>query len=186
MNHLRRTMLTFIATATVAPFAVAAEYDANTLAIGQAVRLATSFGDNEDAFAWFQKMSRRLKYQIANPYYRLELLRLIHRESVKQGLKPELVMGVIQVESSFNREAISNVGARGLMQLMPFWIKEIGHPGDDLFNPSINVKYGCLVLRNYLRQSDGKLDLALSRYHGSTASNHYAIKVKSAMRSFIV
>ncbi len=186
MNVQRRSIVKILAIAAVAPKAYAVDYNPDTLAISQAVRLTTSFSNKDEAFLWFQKMSKRLRFQIKDPYYRLELLRLIHRESTKQGLTPELVMGVIQVESSFNREAISSVGARGLMQLMPFWIKEIGHPGDNLFNPSLNLKYGCIVLRNYLKQSNGKLDLALSRYHGSTATNHYAIKVKTAMRSFIV
>lgn len=186
MNFRRRTIIKVLALAAIAPQAHAVDYNPNTLAISQAVRLSTSFSNKDEAFLWFQKMSKRLRFQIKDPYYRLELLRLIHRESTKQGLKPELVMAVIQVESSFNREAISNVGARGLMQLMPFWIKEIGYPGDNLFNPSINLKYGCTVLRSYLKRSNGKLDLALSRYHGSTATNHYAIKVKTAMRSFIV
>ena len=95
-------------------------------------------------------------------------------------------MAVIQVESSFNRFAVSDVGARGLMQLMPFWVKEIGHPHDDLFNPATNLRYGCQVLKNYLRQTKGNLDIALSMYHGSLAQRAYAVKVKKVMRQLMV
>ena len=172
---------------TCAPLGLArASMDRESLALEQSVRLADSFTDSAEARAWLKKMSRRLRYQIRNPYYRIELLRLIHREASRVKLAPELVMGVIQVESSFNRFAVSEVGARGLMQVMPFWIKEIGHPGDDLFNPAINLRYGCQVLKNYLRQTRGELDRALSLYHGSMASTLYASRVRSAMNRFIV
>jgi soluble lytic murein transglycosylase-like protein len=168
------------------PAATSNRIDAENLALEQAVRLSDSFASKADARAWFSKMSRRLRYQISNPYYRTELLRLVHRESTRVDLEPELVMAVIQVESSFNRFAVSEVGARGLMQLMPFWMKEIGHPEDDLFNPAINLRYGCRVLKNYLLQTRGELDRALSKYHGSFATNQYALKVRSAMQSFKV
>lgn len=156
------------------------------LALQQAARDADSFDDQDAAYKWLSRMSKRLRVQIPNPFYRTELLRIIHREATRSGLEPELVMAVIQVESSFDRFAVSDRGARGLMQLMPFWVKEIGHPHDNLFNPATNLHYGCIVLRNYLRQSNGNLDLALSRYHGSTALKFYAVKVKKVMRALLV
>jgi len=160
--------------------------DSLSLALYQAVRDADSFESRDEAYDWLRRMSRRLRFQVPNPFYRLELLRLIHRESTRAALPPELVMGVIQVESSFNRFAVSDRGARGLMQLMPFWMKEIGHPDDDLFDPATNLRYGCMVLRDYLRRTEGDLDLALGMYHGSTSTRQYASRVLGAMESFIV
>ena len=160
--------------------------DSLSLALEQSARDATSFDSHDAAYRWLRKMSKRLRYQIRNPFYRCELLRLIHQESTRAGLAPELVMGVIQVESSFNRFAVSRRGARGLMQLMPFWMKEIGHPNDDLFNPETNLRYGCMVLKNYLRATRGDLDRALGMYHGSLSTGHYADRVIHAMQSFKV
>jgi soluble lytic murein transglycosylase-like protein len=156
------------------------------LALAQAAQQADSFADETVAYNWLKKMSRRLRYQIPNPFYRTELLRLVHQEAIRSDLPAELVMAVIQVESSFNRYAVSNVGARGLMQLMPFWIKEIGHPHDDLFNPATNLRYGCMILKNYVRQSKGNLDRALSMYHGSLQQRSYAIKVRRLMKQLLV
>jgi soluble lytic murein transglycosylase-like protein len=160
--------------------------DSLSLALYQAARDADSFSSWNEAYRWLRLMSRRLRYQIRNPFYRCELLRLIHGEATRAGITPELVMGVIQIESSFNRFAVSDRGALGLMQLMPFWIKEIGYPSDDLFDPATNLRYGCKVLRNYLRRTEGNLDRALGLYHGSATQHQYAVRVKSAMRSFTV
>lgn len=183
--HRRRWLVGAAALLATAPSAARAADDLS-LALYQSARDADSFASRDEAYRWLRQMSRRLRYQISNPFYRCELLRLIHRESTRAGLAPELVMGVIQIESSFNRYAVSDRGARGLMQLMPFWIKEIGHPTDDLFNPATNLRYGCVVLKGYLRQTDGNLDRALGMYHGSVATPHYANRVLDAMQSFMV
>ncbi|GJL82859.1 MAG: transglycosylase [marine bacterium B5-7] len=186
MRQTRRKIL-FCATILLsAPLRTIASADALSLALYQSARDADSFDSETEALAWLNKMSRRLRFQIRDPFYRCELLRLIHREATRAGLAPELVMGVIQVESSFNRFAVSDRGARGLMQLMPFWMKEIGLPNDDLFNPAINLRYGCLVLRDYLKRSHGNVDQALSMYHGSLTNRQYANRVRSAMQSFTV
>ncbi len=166
--------------------AASAKKDATTLALSQAARRTDSFPTETQAYSWLEKMSRRLRFQLPNPFYRIELLRLIHLEATRSGIAPELVMGLIQVESSFNRYAVSNRGARGLMQLMPFWMKEIGHPTDDLFNPATNLKYGCIVLKHYLRRTNGHVDRALGMYNGSTATTRYAVRVKHAMQSFVL
>lgn len=176
-------MLAGLLAATISP---AYGQDELSLALYQSARDADSFASRDEAYQWLKRMSNRLRHQIANPFYRCELLRLIHREANRAGLTPELVMGVIQVESSFNRYAVSERGARGLMQLMPFWIKEIGHPTDDLFNPAINLRYGCMVLKSYLRQTGGDLDRALGMYHGSQATTRYANRVLNAMQNFMV
>lgn len=187
IDRARRRLFTF-AGGVVAATALgeARASDSLSLALYQSARDADSFASRAEAYRWLERMSRRLRYQVSNPFYRCELLRLIHREATRVGLTPELVMGVIQIESSFNRYAVSNRGARGLMQLMPFWIKEIGHPTDDLFNPATNLRYGCLVLRNYLKRSKGELDLALRMYHGSIEEAQYAHRVLDAMQSFKV
>jgi soluble lytic murein transglycosylase-like protein len=186
-DQRRRYLVTGAATALLSLATLPARAaDSLSLALYQSARDADSFDSHDEAYAWLQRMSKRLRYQIPNPFYRCELLRLIHRESTRAGLAPELVMAVIQIESSFNRFAVSDRGARGLMQLMPFWIKEIGHPDDDLFNPAINLRYGCRVLKGYLKQSDGNLDVALGLYHGSATLHQYAHRVINAMQSFMV
>ena len=96
------------------------------------------------------------------------------------GLKPELVLSVIEVESNFNRFAISSAGARGLMQVMPFWLKEIGRPGDSLINMQTNLRYGCTILKYYLDKERGKLHAALARYNGSQGQGWYPARVNLA------
>ncbi len=182
----RRCLLTGAAGVLTLAAAPVLAIDSLSLALYQSARDADSFPSPEEALAWLERMSKRLRYQVRNPFYRCELLRLIHRESTRAGIAPELVMGVIQIESSFDRYAVSPVGARGLMQLMPFWIKEIGHPNDDLFNPATNLRYGCKVLRGYLDDTGGNLDLALGKYHGSPDTHRYANLVRHAMQTFMV
>ncbi len=187
MRDARRKLL-LAGLAVLAVPGVAGADDSMELALEQSARRADSFRSVDQARQWLAEMSRRLRHQVRNPFYRLELLRLIHREATRSQLAPELVMAVIQVESSFNRYAVSELGARGLMQLMPFWMKEIGLPNDDLFNPAINIRYGCMVLGDYLRRSGGNVDLALARYNGSASRRgaRYASRVLTTMRSFLV
>ena len=128
-------------------------------------------------------MSQRLQRRIRNPFYRVDLLKIVYAEAIRAGLEPELVLALIDVESSFDRFAVSPSGARGLMQIMPFWKKEIGHPQDDLFHPQINLRYGCTILRHYLDRSDGELWQALVRYNGSAIRYAYARKVLAKRQS---
>ena len=152
-------------------------------ALRQAVEDQTSFDDSVDALIWLSDMSKRLKPSISDPFYRVSLLKSIHDEATRTDVPPSLVLAVIQVESGFNRFAVSNSGARGLMQVMPFWKKEIGHPQDDLFYPPTNLRYGCTILHYYLKRAHNKLAPALTQYNGSTdASTDYAAKVLSAYR----
>jgi soluble lytic murein transglycosylase-like protein len=128
-------------------------------------------------------MSERLKPSISDPFYRVSLLKSIHDEATRTGLSPSLVLAVIEVESGFDRFAVSNSGARGLMQVMPFWKKEIGHPQDDLFYPPTNLRYGCTILHYYLKATHNKLAPALARYNGSADfGTDYASRVLSAYR----
>ena len=116
----------------------------------QAIQNSDSFEDRFDAEVWLLDMSNRLKKKIKNPEKRLQLLRQIHQEAKKAELHPELVLAVIDVESNFDRFAISTAGAQGLMQVMPFWLKEIGQPRDSLFNVRTNLRMGCTILKYYL------------------------------------
>ncbi|THB70855.1 MAG: lytic transglycosylase domain-containing protein [Gammaproteobacteria bacterium] len=147
----------------------------------QAVNDTTSFQGRFDAEVWLVDMSNRLKKRVTDPKKRLELLKLVHIEATRAGLEPELVLAVIQVESNFRKYAISRVGARGLMQIMPFWLDEIGHPDDDLFDVKTNLRFGCTILKHYLNKEKGNLTRALGRYNGSLGSYRYPKKVYKAL-----
>ncbi len=151
-------------------------------ALEQAASRADSFVDSQSAAQWLAKMSKRLRRRLPNPFYRTHLLRLIHAEAIRSGLDPELVLALIQVESGFDRFAVSRVGARGLMQVMPFWIDVIGATHDDLFQPTTNLQYGCRILSHYLRQTRGDLTEALALYNGSAGRTEYPDKVYLALR----
>ena len=132
---------------------------------------------------WVLKMSRQLKTRIKNPYYRLQLLATVYEQAQRYELKPEWVLSVIEIESTFKRKVISKSGAIGLMQIMPFWIKEIGHPRDDLYHPETNIRYGCKILSYYLDLADGDLEAALAYYNGSYGSRTYPNKFMLALNS---
>lgn len=146
-----------------------------------AIEEADSFTDRFAAEVWLKDMSARLADWVEDPAERLEILRLVHREATRAELPPELVLAVIEVESSFNRFAVSRVGAQGLMQIMPFWLEEIGHPEDNLFHTDTNLRMGCTILRYYLDMEDGDLRKALARYNGSAGKRTYPDKVFKAL-----
>lgn len=152
-------------------------------AVRYAVDNADSFEDPVEAGVWLTDMSNRLKYIMTDPDERLFFLRQLHREAARVELEPELILAVIQVESNFDNFAISRVGARGLMQVMPFWIDEIGHPTDNLLNPKTNLRYGCTILKQYLVRENGNLSRALARYNGSLGKNDYPQKVFQALNN---
>lgn len=147
------------------------------LLLQQAVKDSESFNDRFDAEVWLVDMSNRLKKKIKHPEKRLKLLRQIHNEASRADLHPELVLAVIDVESNFDRFAISRAGAQGLMQVMPFWLKEIGKPRDSLFNVRTNLRMGCTILKYYLKKEKGDLTRALARYNGSLGRYKYPNKV---------
>ena len=148
----------------------------------QAMYGPNGFEDHIAAEVWLTDMSNRLIKAIPDASYRLELLKTIHAEATRAGLQPELVLAVIQVESNFDRFAISSAGARGLMQVMPFWIKELGHPEDNLFIPQMNLRYGTSILKYYLDREAGQMSKALARYNGSVGKTVYSRKVFNAQR----
>jgi soluble lytic murein transglycosylase-like protein len=142
-----------------------------------AIEASDSFSDRYEAEVWMVDMSHRLEPKLADMEKRLTLLRQIHYEATRADLYPELVLAVIDVESNFNQFAISKAGAIGLMQVMPFWLDEIGHPEDNLFNLKTNLRMGCTILRYYLDMEKGDLTQALARYNGSKGSYRYTNKV---------
>lgn len=146
-----------------------------------AVSAADSFEDRFDAEVWLFDMSQRLRRFMPDDSERLEFLRLLHEESKRAGLAPEIVLAVIEVESRFERFAISVAGAQGFMQVMPFWIEEIGRPEDNLFVARTNLRYGCTILKFYLDKERGNLVHALARYNGSYGRPEYPYKVLEAL-----
>ncbi|MFV2059278.1 MAG: lytic transglycosylase domain-containing protein [Gammaproteobacteria bacterium] len=142
-----------------------------------AIADADSFEDRFDAEVWLKDMSTRLHKTIKDPSNRISLLKQIHHEAKRVALPPELILSIIQVESNFDRFAISRVGAIGLMQIMPFWLKEIGNEKDNLFNARTNLRFGCTILKYYLDKEKGNLTYALARYNGSKNSFVYPKKV---------
>lgn len=142
-----------------------------------------SFADRFDAEVWLLDMSRRLSKKMPDVAYRIELLKQVHFEASRAGLPPELVLALIEVESNFNPYAISSAGARGLMQVMPFWLKKIGKPDDSLFRVHTNLRYGCTILKYYLNKENGNLHHALARYNGSRGQRWYPARVDRAWRT---
>ena len=142
-----------------------------------AINAADSFDDRFDAEVWLTDMSNRLQRKVDDPAERLQILKTAHYEASRAGLPPELVLAVIDVESNFDRFAISSVGARGLMQVMPFWLDEIGRPGDDLFDVHTNLRFGCTILKLYLDRERGDRTRALARYNGSVGKAWYPQRI---------
>lgn len=147
----------------------------------QAIADADSFEDRFEAEVWLIDMSNRLKPFIKDDEKRIALLKQVHYEATRAKLRPELVLAVIEVESRFDKFAISRAGALGLMQVMPFWLKEIGRPDDNLFDMKTNLRMGCTILRHYLDKEKGDLTHALARYNGSLYSHRYTSKVFRAL-----
>jgi len=143
----------------------------------EAAGAADSFDDRFDAEVWLTDMSARLERQVLDADERMEILTRVHYEAARAGLKPELVLAVIEVESNFDRYAISIAGALGIMQVMPFWRDEIGRPDDNLIHLATNLRYGCTILKFYLDKENGDLRRALGRYNGSLGKRKYPNKV---------
>lgn len=135
---------------------------------------------------WLGDMSERLKRRKSEHATRVEFLETLWYESRRAGLEPELVLGLIQVESAFRKYAVSRAGAIGYMQVMPFWARLIGD-GDAarLFHMQANLRFGCVILRHYLDMERGDLYLALGRYNGSRGKPEYPNAVFAARRLWL-
>lgn len=141
-----------------------------------------TFSTQEEGSTWLNEMSQRLKKRIPDNTYREDFLRTVHYEATRAGLDPQMVLGLIQVESGFKKYALSSVGARGFMQVMPFWVRSIGAKDHDLFHLRLNLRYGCTILRHYLDIERGDLYRALGRYNGSLGQPQYPNLVLGAWR----
>jgi len=150
----------------------------------QAINKSDSFADRFDAEVWLLDMSTRLERYMPDAAERLDLLRAIHREAKRAQLKPDLVLALIQIESRFDRYAVSSAGAQGLMQVMPFWKNEIGNSEDNLTNVATNLRYGCQILKYYMQKENGNWMRALARYNGSYGKLWYPDKVMGAWRDY--
>lgn len=137
------------------------------------------FDSIEEKIDWLTEMSRRLEKRMPDRKTRLEFLKTVRYEAQRAGLDPQLVLGLIEVESGFRKHAVSSAGARGFMQVMPFWVKLIGDPGSNLFHLRTNLRYGCTILRHYLDIENGDLFRALGRYNGSLGRPEYPNMVRA-------
>jgi soluble lytic murein transglycosylase-like protein len=143
----------------------------------------SAFTTKLDEVDWLTAMSRRLDLRIRDHRTRIAFLKSVHYESSRAGLDPQLVLGLIQVESGFKKYAVSAAGARGFMQVMPFWVKLVGAKGDNLFDMRKNIRYGCVILRHYLDLEKGDLYRALGRYNGSLGRPEYPRAVEAAWKN---
>ncbi|MYM65012.1 lytic transglycosylase domain-containing protein [Pseudomaricurvus sp. HS19] len=149
-------------------------------ALKHAIESSDSFVDRYDAEVWLVSKQEPLSRFIKDHEERMDLLRRIHRAALQADLQPEIVLALIEVESHFNRFAVSSVGAQGMMQVMPFWKDEIGHPEDNLTDVDTNLRYGCAILKHYLERTEGRLIDALARYNGSYGKYWYPERVMTA------
>ena len=175
--------LTLLLLALFAPLAAAGNqvYEPLSASVRAALHAAISdqatpflaFDTLEEARAWLNAMSKKLERRMPDRTAREEFLVTVHYEAKRAGLDPQLVLGLMQVESNFRKHAVSSAGARGYMQVMPFWTKLIGNADHNLFHLRTNLRYGCTILRHYLDIERGDYFRALGRYNGSLGRAEY-------------
>jgi len=188
---VRRLIATLVLLLPLAAHAGAQKYEPLSASVQAALSRSvsdrapprSSFRDSLDAIDWLSEMSRRLEKRIPDRESRLDFLRSVHYEATRAGLDPQLVLGLIQVESGFKKYAVSVAGARGFMQVMPFWVKLVGASDDNLFHLRTNLRYGCTILRHYLDIERGDLFRALGRYNGSLGQPEYPNMVRTAWQN---
>jgi soluble lytic murein transglycosylase-like protein len=193
MKHAAAALLAALAVLSAVRPACAGNQDEEMLADSVRASLQSAIADravpvllfkngSNDAYRWLSEMSRRLERRIPDRKQRIELLKTVQYEATRAGLDPQLVLGVIQVESGFRKYALSAAGARGYMQVMPFWVRLIGLPQHNLFALRTNLRYGCVILRYYLDREKGDFFRALGRYNGSLGQADYPNLVYSAWK----
>lgn len=138
------------------------------------------FASEAEKQRWLSEMGQRLAKRIPDREERETLLKTVHYEATRAGLDPQMVLGLIQVESAFRKYAVSSAKARGYMQVMPFWVSAIGTPDQNLFHMRTNLRYGCTILRHYVDIEKGDLYRALGRYNGSLGRPEYPNAVRAA------
>lgn len=159
-------------------------------AIGNSAPPKPRFDDADARIAylrWLGAMSEKLKKRKTETLTRIEFLETVWYESKRAGLEPSLVLGLVQVESGFRKYAISIAGARGYMQVMPFWARLIGDgQASRLFHMQTNLRFGCVILRHYLDREKGDMYLALGRYNGSRGKPEYPRAVFASRRQWLL
>ncbi len=151
-------------------------------AVADTASKSAAFAQTPEVQTWLAEMSRRLERRIPDAEYRKDFLNTLHYESIRAGLDPEMVLGLIEVESGFRKYAVSSATAQGYMQIMPFWTKVIGAPDHNLFHLRTNLRYGVTILRHYIDIERGDLFRALGRYNGSLGKPEYPNLVYGAWR----
>ena len=191
MRSLLRATSALAAAAALAsaPLAFAGAQQYEVLSASVRASLAAAVNDRSsvdwkdlDTRAWVRAMTRQVAPRFADEESTRQFLALVRYEAMRAGLDPHLVLAVVDVESRFRKYAVSKAGARGLMQVMPFWVKEIGEPAQNLFNERTNLRYGCTILRHYLDRERGNLSNALGRYNGSLGQKDYPNRVLKAWK----
>lgn len=190
-KHGLKCGLLILALATGQAFAGAQKYEPLSASVKSQLSKAVAdsaveraaFAESPQVQAWLIEMSRRLAKRIPDREFREDFLNTLHYEAHRAGLDPELMLGLIEVESGFKKYAVSVVGARGFTQVMPFWVNLIGARDHNLFHLRTNLRYGALILRHYLDIERGDLFRALGRYNGSLGRPEYPNAVYAAWRS---
>jgi soluble lytic murein transglycosylase-like protein len=184
---MRRLAAAMLCAAAANAFAGAQEYEV----LSASVRATLARAVNEpsdvdtqdmDTRAWVRAMTPRMGARIGDERTTRRFLALVRYEAMRAGLDPHLVLAVIDVESKFRKYAVSTAGARGFMQVMPFWVDQIGEKGQDLFQERMNLRYGCTILRFYLDRERGNMVNALARYNGSLGREEYPARVLAALQ----
>lgn len=195
-GSLRRTMAAVLSGIVALAFCATANAGAQAeehLAASVVSGLQRAIGDNpvprdyanrSSVRAWLAEMSRQLAVRFPDEAARTEFLATVHYEATRAGLDPQLVLGVIHHESNFRKYAVSVADARGFMQVMPFWLKLIGTPDQNLFQLRTNLRYGCTILRHYLDLEKGDVYRALGRYNGSLGRPEYPTAVMAAAQRY--
>ena len=186
-SNLRQFNLLFWAP-VLALLAISSAYSANTgqdpelrQLLQEAIASDAGFRNRFEAEVWLLDMSKRLERFIPETELRISLLKQLHFEATRVNLPPELILALIEVESHFDQYAISTSGARGLMQVMPFWLEEIESSDNNLFRVRTNLRMGCTILRYYMDIESNDLTRALARYNGSLGKPDYPNKVIAAL-----
>lgn len=185
-----KILVWFLVFATGSVWAGAQKYEPLSASVKSQLSKAVSdtavknaaFAESPAVKAWLAEMSRRLERRIPDAEYREDFLNTVHYESIRAGLDPEMVLGLIEVESGFRKYAVSSATAQGYMQIMPFWTKLIGAPDHNLFHLRTNLRYGVTILRHYIDIERGDLFRALGRYNGSLGKPEYPNMVYAAWR----
>ena len=177
-----------LAVAATLAFAGAQQYEVLSASVraglARAVNERGTFDERDlDTRAWVRAMTPRVISRFRDEDEAREFLGLVRYEAKRAGLDPHLVLAVIDVESKFHKYAVSKAGARGLMQVMPFWVEQIGEKGQNLFHERTNLRYGCTILRYYLNRENGNVANALARYNGSLGRPEYPNRVLGALKA---